>query len=148
MVTYDGKTDDERALWFTYLYWGRERLQSNPSGAMVDDPARRISDEESRALQAVVFSAFALEFRLKRVLTYCSASLKPNEGLKDVLKDFWERLIERPRVDGKGKIVGPVEWDNVVGLLNELADLRNNIAHSDLSATLAFIRTPGEDPTT
>jgi hypothetical protein len=148
VVTFDGKTDDDRALWRTYLHWGREQLRPGATGAMVDDPSKRISETESRALQAVLFSAFALEFRLKRVLTFLNASLKPDEGLKNLLKEFWSKLAGRARVDGKGEITIPAEWDSISAVLSELADVRNDIAHANHRETLAFIRGAGSDPTT
>ena len=132
MVTFDGKQDEDRALWQTYVYWVRERLRipSNPN-VIADNPIRRLPESTSQALQVVLFSAFALEYRVKSVLTYCSASLKPEEHLKSILRTFWQRLLTTQRIDGAGLVVEPPEWAAVVSRLLELADVRNKIAHAN-----------------
>jgi len=146
MVTFDGKQDEDRALWQTYVYWVRERLRipSNPN-VIADNPIRRLPESTSQALQVVLFSAFALEYRVKSVLTYCSASLKPEEHLKSILRTFWQRLLTTQRIDGAGLVVEPPEWAAVVSRLLELADVRNKIAHANRAEILAFIN-EGSDP--
>lgn len=79
MDTFDGDSQDDRKLWHTYLYWARERAMMCSSaipvpGVIVDDPINRVDSSIGKSLQAILFSSFALEYRLKRVLICMNVS--------------------------------------------------------------------------
>jgi hypothetical protein len=153
MVTFDGDTNDDVRLWHSYLYWARERvraLSADPmvgapataasvDAAIVDDPHNRIDNSTGVALQALVFTAFALEYRLKRVLRAMGVSVPPKETLGPCLGNFWRRLAGVTRLDGTGPCRPPADWAKVEPLLRELRDRRNSLAHANYSETLSFL---------
>jgi len=145
VVTYDGETDADRKLWHTYLYWARQEARypctdtpMEPK-AIVDDQAKRIGDDTAAALRIIVFSCFALEYRLKRILKALKAQFSERENFGKVFSQFWNRLSEKERLDGKGKCIPPSEWSVIETDLKSLIQLRNNIAHANYSETLQFI---------
>ena len=136
MVRFDGNTPDDIKLWHTYLYWARQRVKSDSSldliskPAIVDNPDNRVEESISSTLQAIVFSAFALEYRLKRVLISMGVSFPPKETLMPLLQKFWNRLSRIDRLDGKGKCTPPNDWNDCMRVLESLVKIRNNIAHA------------------
>ena len=118
---------------------------SAPTGpAIVDDAANRISEPVSRALQAVLFSAFALEYRLKRVLLANNICVSPKETLKPCLDKFWSRLAAVPRRDGHGLCLPPDEWAAIKPRLDQLVTMRNKLAHADYTEIVRFLES-GQD---
>ena len=143
--TFVGDTPNDRKLWHTYLYWARERVRSMSqpdvpeAAALVDDPNRRVEASTGKALQAIIFSAFALEYRLKRVLVCMGASFPEKETLKPLLVKFWERLKLIDRWDKSGKCTSPSGWKVIEPVLLRLVELRNDLAHANYKETLQFL---------
>jgi hypothetical protein len=144
MVRFDGDTPDDIKLWHTYLYWARNCARAGlpldpvAQPAIVDNPANRVDASLSDALQAIVFSAFALEYRLKRALQSMGVPCKSNEKLQTLLGSFWKRLSTVDRLDGKGKCAPPIAWNGCKRKLDSLVTLRNDIAHANYGNTLAY----------
>lgn len=144
MPTFDGDTPRDRKLWHTYLYWARERASTSASGVpasgvIVDDANNRVDATIGKALQAILFASFALEYRLKRVLISMDVPLGPKETLGQFLNEFWGRLASVPRLDGKGSCLPPSEWSSIEPRLKRLVKLRNDIAHANYTDTLQFL---------
>lgn len=139
-------------MWHSYLYWARERVLADAPGpgsvpaapAIVDDAANRISEPVGRALQAVLFSAFALEYRLKRVLLANNIDVPPTETLRPCLDQFWNRLAKVHRRDGHGLCLPPVEWAAIKPQLDQLVTLRNTLAHANYTKIVRFLES-GQD---
>ena len=148
MPTFDGETSQDRQLWQTYLFWARERALSRDDRdlrpAIVDDPNRRVSPEVSNALQLILFSAFVLEYRMKRVLSCMQARLRDSDNLSILVQNFWKRLNKKGRLDSKGTCAPPGDWQNIEDIVGKLADLRNDIAHADYEDVLEFLSRRGE----
>jgi hypothetical protein len=144
MVRFDGNTSEDVKLWHTYLYWARQKAETGSSVdqtaklAIVDDPNNRVDPALSSALQTIVFSSFALEYRLKRVLLSMGVSLPPKKTLLPLLQQFWKCLSNIDRLDGQGKCTPPNGWKACIRELEALVKLRNNIAHADYDKTLAY----------
>ncbi len=153
MVTFDGDTESDRKLWHTYMYWARRNARlpqghkPSESQAIVDDPANRVSDEISAAIQTVLFSCFALEYRLKRVLKALNVSFPDKETLTPFLNRFWERLRNKNRLDSTGFCKPTSDWSSIEPELKYLIELRNDIAHANYEETIKFI-SGGSDPMT
>ncbi len=150
MGTFDGDSQDDRKLWHTYLYWARERAMTSASaipvaGVIVDDPGNRVDSSIGRSLQAILFSSFALEYRLKRVLICMDVSFPKKETMGPFLERFWSRLRAVARLDGRGKCSAPAGWQRLEPHLKRLVDLRNNIAHANYTETLNFLSV-GDNP--
>lgn len=152
MVTFDGDTAEDRRLWHSYLYWARERVRALSAdqivgasdtafvgSAIVDDPNNRINDSIGVALQALVFTALALEYRLKRVLRAMGVTIPQKETLGPCLENFWRRLANVTRLDGTGPCHPPADWATVEPLLRELLERRNSLAHANYPETLRFL---------
>ena len=144
MPTFDGDTLPDRKLWHTYLYWARERATTSASavpvlGVIVDDADNRVDAAISKALQAILFASFALEYRLKRVLTSMDVPFPERETLGPFLNNFWGRLARVPRLDGRGSCVPPSDWSTIEPRLKRLVRLRNDIAHANYADTRQFL---------
>jgi len=144
MATFDGDSQDDKKLWHTYLYWARERAMASPSaipapGVFVDDPVNRVDSSIGKSLQTILFSSFALEYRLKRVLICMNVSFLKKETMGPFLKKFWSRLRAVVRLDGCGNCSVPTSWQGLEPHLRRLIDLRNNIAYANYMETLNFL---------
>jgi len=144
MIRFDGDTRDDVKLWHTYVHWALEKARFGQTKdkttipAVVDDPINRVEDSLSFALQIIIFSAFALEYRLKRVLISMGVEFGSKETLNPLLKCFWPRLSNKNRLDKKGKCLPPTEWNDCFEDLLQLVELRNDIAHANYCEILSF----------
>ena len=145
MIRYDGETDEDQKLWNTYLYWARQEARfpcTDPPTeprAFIDDHEKRIGDDTAATLRTIVFSCFALEYRLKRTLKALNVQFPKKEPSGDFFRQFWNRLSKKERLDGKGKCGPPSEWSLIEPGLKSLIGLRNDIAHANYSETVRFI---------
>ena len=137
MIRFDGNTPEDIKLWHTYIYWAREKAKfgqikdKSTIPAIADDPNNRVKDSLSLSLQTIIFSSFALEYRLKRVLISMGVKPRSKETLAPLLNNFWKRLSDIDRLDKRGKCSPPREWNNCFKDLEQLVKLRNNIAHAN-----------------
>lgn len=143
-IRFAGNTRDDKKLWHTYVYCALEKARFGQTKdkatvpAVVDDPINRVEDSLSFALQTIVFSAFALEYRLKRILISMGVEFGSRETLRPLLRCFWPRLSNKDRLDRKGKCSEPAEWNNYFEDLTQLVKLRNDIAHANYCERLSF----------
>jgi hypothetical protein len=127
-VLFAGDSEQDRKYWNTYVYW----LQSKFGRTNIPpDKSPRHDDEYSNSLQIILFTAFALEYRLRRVLSCFRVTLRKNTTLSQLLKIFWRRLEGLDRLDNTGKCVEPVEWNGVKSKLEKLLSYRNAIVHAN-----------------
>lgn len=106
-----GDTPQDVALWNSYLYWARERvLEAGLGEATADAPENRLAPELATAIQAILFAALALEYRLRRASDVLGA--KQGRTLSPLLEGFWREVGRCDRLDGNGKCVQPPEWDH------------------------------------
>jgi hypothetical protein len=145
MVTFDGVEEEDKRLWYTYMYWARQEAlslgfeTSTEPQALVDDPNRRLPEGQSISLRTMLFSCFALEYRLKRILKALKVPFdEESETFGPFCKKFWRRLESAERLDKKGKCTKPPEWAEVEEKLRDLIDIRNKIAHANYEKTLQY----------
>lgn len=132
MTNIAGQTVDEQKFWHTYLFWARSSLDGSTSrkrSLLISKRSNRIKTTRSLHLQAIVFVAFALEYRLKRVLEECNVGYRKMDTLGPLLRNFKHRIEMASRVDGKGPIRLPTEWDSIESRLRRVIQLRNAVAH-------------------
>jgi hypothetical protein len=146
MHRFDGKTDDERKVWHSYMRIARDRVIA--SGA-VPSATRRpeicnqklVWDKKAReAVQTIVFAAFILEARLKRVLNEMGRPPRKLDGLNNVLTNFWRALSTVKKIGREDACAPPPEWSQIEAQLNELRQLRNLMAHGNLSEVARRLR--------
>jgi hypothetical protein len=149
MPTFDGSTDNDRRLWNTYIALAKYHAirtggqPAKPQHSIAEDPTKRVEEPLAEALQTILFSCFALEYRLKRVLSEMNPQSKPKCGLESLVKGrFWDLLQNTDRCDGKGKCARPKEWATCEPKLTELTRLRNKIAHANYEDVLRFFGKP------
>jgi hypothetical protein len=145
MTTFDGETQYDRRLWHSYIYLakryaiasGGRTASSTP--AIADDPSNRVGEPLVEALQTVLFSAFALEYRLKRVLIAMGQPPRQKDTLTPLFEGFWTTLSHVNRLDGKGRCAPPAEWASCEPTLKELISVRNQMAHANYKDVLEFL---------
>jgi hypothetical protein len=135
-----GEKVEDRKLWHTYFYWAREKVltlsTSDPDeSAIIDNPKNRIGVTPSNILQAILFSAFALEYRLKRTLEFMSVKVPKKVTLGPLLDIFWRELSKVDKYEDNVKCSPPGEWKSIKADLTKLVELRNRIAHANYKKT-------------
>ncbi|MGZ3579287.1 MAG: hypothetical protein ACXU98_09735 [Syntrophales bacterium] len=144
MVRFDGENEINRRLWFAYLYWARNEVRYPASEspkelkALVDEPANRIPDDISASLKTIVFSCFALEYRLRQVLKALNVEYPNKEPFGPFFNKFWSRLSSTIRLDGEGYCKQPNDWGAIESELKSLIKMRNDIAHANYRETIQF----------
>jgi hypothetical protein len=117
---------------------------ANPA-VIVDDPSNRVDPAIGQALQTILFSSFALEYRLKRVLMSMNVPFPPKETLGPLLDKCLGRLSGVARLDDHGNCSAPAAGQVVEPILKRLVEARNDIAHANYKETLRFF-SGGADP--
>jgi hypothetical protein len=148
MRRFDGCTDDDRRLWHTYIYLAKKHAirsggqPAEPRRAFVDYRTNRVPEPLAEALQTILFSCSALEYRLKRVLSEIGPPSKGKLKLESLVKGgFWHLLENTDRCDGTGKCAPPKEWAACMEKLRKLIRLRHDIAHADYREVLDSFET-------
>ena len=145
MKAFDGNTEDERRLWHSYVGLARRHAISSGGSAtapaIVDDPNRLLSDQKMETLQTLLFSSFALEYRLKRVLFEMGRPI-PEITLSPLFDRFWNELSGVDRLDKNGKCAPPAQWKALEPVLKKLIFLRNKMAHANYEDILKFLAQP------
>jgi hypothetical protein len=143
MHRFDGANDLEASVWHTFVRIALDNARrigdKRPSTeALVVDDGRYVWPEEARvAIQALLFSAFLLEARLKRVLQQMGRPPSARDGLDAVIKTFWSKLAHVPKISGVGMCSQPPEWALIEADLQQLRQLRNSMAHGNLERVRA-----------
>ena len=127
----------DRRLWNSYVFWARNCFGTPPSTLMISDPDDRISPEKERLLHSLVFSTFALEYRLHSVYETLGLAVRKGDGLWKLLENL-ERRTNGTRRNGT-LIVFPDEWKEVRVRLQRLLELRNKIAHGQRGPVTALL---------
>jgi hypothetical protein len=142
MVGIAGITDEDRKLWNTYLFWARGAVDpGTPSNRALDiaKQRRRVRATDARALQAILFTVFALEYRLKRIYEVLGLKPRKRDTLGTLINNFRHRVESARRLDRSGLVRLPPEWSRVHQRLSKLNDLRNAIAHGNYAKVIAEV---------
>jgi hypothetical protein len=135
-----GDTQIEKRLWNTYMHWARAAAAPEIDPTLeISKAANRLPAAHAQALQAILFSAFVLEFRLKLVYDYLGIAFRKRDTLGSLLQHFRTRLEQTPRLDTGRPIRFPVEWGLVERRLRALVTLRNDIAHANQASVLLLL---------
>jgi hypothetical protein len=133
-IDLSGQTRDAKRHWNTYLFWARVLLDpATPRRKflVIGRASERLPRSRSAHLQSVIFVAFALEYRLKRVYEELGLSYRQKDTLGPLLQNFKRRVESAQRLDGSGQIRLPEEWTSIEPRLRNLIELRNAVAHPD-----------------
>lgn len=139
MHRFDGKTENERRVWHSYMRIARDRVIASGAVPLTKTPPeisndKLVWDEKAReAVQTIVFSAFILEARLKRVLNEMGRPPRKLDGLNNVLTNFWKALSGVKKIGCDDICSPPPEWTQVEVQLSELRQFRNVMTHGNLS---------------
>src|SRR5438034_7375534 len=76
-----GRTFGDRRVWHTYLHWARSSFPAMDTALDIAQPQNRLMAEQDRALRAILFTAFALEYRLKRTFEYLGIAFRRRDTL-------------------------------------------------------------------
>jgi hypothetical protein len=125
-----GAASPDQRLWNTYIYWARNALPGPFEHLSISEPIERLPQGDSDALQAILFTAFALEFRLRSVYEALGIHVRSGDGLSALLNNLHKRIDGQQGFTG-GIIALPAEWVEVRGRLQALLQLRNRIAHGN-----------------
>lgn len=140
MIDVAGIADADKKLWHTYMFWARAAVDPRtPSNRALDisRPRRRIRPTDARALQAILFTAFALEYRLKRIYEVLGLRSRRRDTLGTLIANFRRRIEAAARIDGAGAVRLPLDWSRVEKHLSKLNELRNAIAHGNYAKVIA-----------
>src|SRR5690349_11624323 len=102
-----GETPQDIQLWNTYLFWALSAASPSKSRVRllpITKPANRIKKSTARNLQAILFAAFALEYRLRRIYDFLGLQVRKNDTLGALLRNF-QRMATARRPDGKGYVI-------------------------------------------
>jgi len=144
-IPYSGEKDEYEVLWHTYLYWARYAPKVKPPPTkkkpklIIEDPKKRLKPDVDAARRIVVFSCFALEYRLKSVFEVLGVKYRKKDTLGPLLDIFWKKLRMVERRDKKGNCTPPPNWKSIEPKLRELIKLRNNVAHSKREDIIMFL---------
>jgi hypothetical protein len=138
-----GDARDQR-LWNTYVFWARAAFpEPIPANVTIGNASARLALERQRSLQAIVFSTFALKYRLRSVYAALGIQARRRDGLWELSSNLQSRTRSSRGLDGK-PIRFAAEWRQVLPRIQKLLELRNKIAHGNSRsvATLLVARSP------
>ena len=122
-----GAEPEEQLLWNSYVYWARSAFGEPAPDLIVADPTSRLAPQDDKLLHALVFTTFALEYRLRSVYELLELPVRKNDGVSKLIENLERRTAGMQR---KGKaITFPSEWKDLRKRLQKLLELRNKIAH-------------------
>ena len=138
-VNIAGTSDDDRRLWNTYLFWARSAVAPTTfsiTSLDISKPSRRVRATDARALHAIVFTAFTLEYRFKRVYEVLGLKSRNRDTLGTLITNFRRRIEAARRLDGSGLVKLPRGWGRIHTRLIALNNARNAIAHGNYADVL------------
>jgi hypothetical protein len=139
-ISVAGDTPEDQQLWHTYFFWPRAILSPSATRKLrTNGVFKRLPRSRSSHLQAIVFAAFALEYRLKRIYEVLGLSYRDKDTLGALLANFRRRVETAARLDGRGPVRLPAEWASVESRLKRLNTIRNHIAHANYRKLLALV---------
>jgi hypothetical protein len=128
-------------VWHTYVYWARSALDPGTAhrSLMISKASTRLRRSTSQHLQALVFAAFVLEYRIKRIYEVLGLAVRKRDTLGLLLENFKHRIETATRLDNRGLVRLPREWTSIEKKLRQLSDLRNQIAHANYKKVLTIL---------
>jgi len=145
-VSLGGTSVREQQLWNTYMFWARQACDPHTmsnSALEITKPRRRVQRSADRFLQSVIFTAFAVEYRLKSVYEVLGISHRNRDTLGVLVRNFQHRVEMAQRLDGTGRVRLPAEWKRIQKKLLKLNEARNQIAHANYQQILGTIPSNG-----
>jgi len=138
-VNLAGPKVGDQHLWNTYVFWARSAFpDSLPTGLIISDPTARMPPARDTALRAILFAAFALEYRLRSVYDVLGLAPRDRDTLWALLSNLTIRTNGINGLRGD-PIVFPREWARVRRRLQKLLEVRNSIAHGRRSAVRRIV---------
>jgi hypothetical protein len=126
-----GSTLPDQQLWNTYVYWSRAVFPEPLSGTVAMSRSRaRIATRDQRSLQAIVFSTFALEYRLRSVYSALGLQTRWRDGLWDLASNLERRTTGVVGLNGR-PVRFAAEWRRILPRIQKLLESRNSIAHGN-----------------
>lgn len=139
-ISIAGDLPEDQQLWHTYFSWPRAILSPSAHLKLPTSPTfRRLPRSRAAHLQAIVFTAFALEYRIKRIYEVLHLSYRQKDTLGVLLTNFRRRVETAQRLDGKGLVHLPAEWASIEPRLQHLNTIRNQIAHANYRKLLQLL---------
>ncbi len=139
-ISIAGDLPEDQQLWHTYFWWPRAILSPSAHRKLPTGPTfRRLPRSRTAHLQAIVFAAFALEYRIKRIYEVLHLSYREKDTLGVLLANFRRRVETARRLDGKGLVRLPAEWASIEPRLQHLNTIRNQIAHANYRKLLRLL---------
>jgi hypothetical protein len=89
-----------------------------------------LSLQQSQALQAILFTAFALEYRIRRYFDVLHLSYRKRDTLGSLIQHFAPRVQAAKRLDNGQPIRLPTSWQRLERKLLDLNHVRNQVAHA------------------
>ena len=142
MVDVAGRADEDRKLWNTYLFWARAAVDSGTSskrGLDIARPRKRVRATDAKALHAILFTSFALEYRLKRIFEVLGLKPRKRDTLGVLINNFQRRVETATRLDRIDLVRLPPEWSRIHQRLVKLNELRNAIVHGNYAKVIAEV---------
>src|SRR5687768_8248685 len=102
MPNLAGDTARERRVWNSYLFAARSGADAGTAADPLLDIARaasRLPAGKEQALQEIVFSSFALEYRMRRIFKVLGLSHRERDTLGSLVANFLARVQGAPRLD-------------------------------------------------
>jgi hypothetical protein len=93
----------------------------------------------SQHLQALVFAAFVLEYRIKRIYEVLGLAFRKRDTLGVLLGNFKRRVETGRRLNDQRQVRLPREWMSIEKKLSRLNKYRNQIAHANYNELLTVL---------
>lgn len=114
-------------------------LYKKQKALVISKRLNRIKDATARNHQVILFSAFALEYRFRRLYEILGIKAQKKDGLHALIQNFSNRVSTATHIDGKGPVRLSSEWTSIQKKLLQMNEWRNKIAHANYAKVLTLL---------
>ncbi len=141
MAEISGESENDKRLWFTYLYWPREILKNYRSYARaeVDKKSRRFDKKYSDSLQSILFSCMVVEYRIKRTFEYKGIKYRKRDTFGTLIDIIWTKLENVTTDKSIRKCTKPKGWNAFQKDLSHWVEVRNALVHGNYTKIQTLI---------